>query len=185
MKDHFLSRFAALCIFGASIYAPLESTGETLEQQLIRHEGYKAKAYRDGKGYSVGYGTRLTGTDAKNRLKKMGVDYNALIRKEISLTRKQAATSFYQDVALARTAATRLVPSYHLQPKEIKDAVVNMIYNLGPTGFAEFVEVRNFLENRKYLSAADEMTKSNWYRNPRTYRRAEELRQQIAKQGKK
>jgi len=92
---------------------------------------------------------------------------------------------FYQDVALARTAAARLVPSYHLQPKEIKDAVVNMIYNLGPTGFAEFVEVRNFLENRKYLSAADEMTKSNWYRNPRTYRRAEELRQQIAKQGKK
>ncbi len=182
MKKTFFSGCTALFLLAS---AQFESNGETLEQQLIRHEGFSAKAYPDRKGYSVGYGTRLTGTDAKKRLKKMGINYHALIRKETSLTRKQAATLFYQDVTNARTAAARLVPSYHHQPREVKDAVANMIYNLGQAGFAEFVEVRNLLEKREYLSVADEMRKSDWYKNPKTHYRAEELRQQIEKQGKK
>ena len=51
---------------------------------------------------------------------------------------------------------------FHELSHNRKRVVVNMIFNLGRTGFARFTKTIAYLSGRDYEAAADEMLDSRW-----------------------
>ena len=143
------------------------TTGETLEQQLTRQEGFSATAYPDRDHYSIGYGMFLKNPEAPHRLRTMGLDYSLIIKKQQRISEPQARKIFYEDIANARNDARQVIKGYDAQPQAVRDIIANMVYNMGLPRFNGF------------KMAAEAMRRSDWYKDTKTHRRAEELRQQM------
>ncbi|MEK6825688.1 MAG: glycoside hydrolase family protein [Nanoarchaeota archaeon] len=164
--------------------AALTVQAETLEQQLMRHEGFRSFAYKDRNGYTIGIGTHLGKTQARQHeaeLARLGLSYDKLIRKEQGVSLKQALWLRDQDIAKARKDAPKAIKNYSEQPQEVQEVVANMIYNMGLAGFQEFKRLRHRIETHNYTMAAEAIKRSDFYKDKGTHRRAEELRQQILK----
>lgn len=168
MKKDLMSGLAGL-LLAATPYQEsyaVESKKEesTRETQLIRHEGYRIKTYLDTEGIpTIGVGFNLTRPDASNLVQRVGADYTQVLKGKQTLTENQVMQLFRYDLSNTVIQARQIVKSYDKQPKEVQDIVVNMIYNLGPTGFSKFKKAIAAIEARNYTDAAQEMKDSNWY----------------------
>ena len=155
------------------------TTGETLEQQLTRQEGFSATAYPDRDHYSIGYGMFLKNPEAPHRLRTMGLDYSLIIKKQQRVSESQARKIFYEDIVTARSGARQTIREYDSQPKKVQDILANMVYNMGLPRFNGFKKLKQHIESKNYVMAAEAMRRSDWYKDTKTHRRAEELRQQM------
>ncbi|MBM3232559.1 hypothetical protein FJZ18_00110 [Candidatus Pacearchaeota archaeon] len=156
---------------------------ETIEQQLMRHEGFRSHAYHDRKGnYAIGYGTSLGKPGARQHVEEVrafGLDHQKLMLKQQSISHEQALKLMYQDISKINSKAISAISNYHQQPKEVKEVIVNMIYCHGFSGFMKYETFRKNIELEDYISAAQALRNSEFYRNKLTRNRAEELRQKL------
>lgn len=128
-----------------------------LIEQLKRHEGFRSAPYHDTEGHlTVGYGRALF----KN-----------------PLTREEAAYLLSNDVQEAIQAAKRITPMWGSLSQERQLVLVNMVFQMGEAGVANFRKMFRALEAGDYDKAADEMLDSRWY--IQTPNRAAELSEQM------
>ncbi len=112
----------------------------TIEQ----FEGRRLSVYRDSRGrYTIGAGHRCT-------------------RSHPTLTNAQVDLLLIQDTLLAIDGARRLVCGFDELPDPVQLIVVDMIYNLGRTGFSEFSEFRAAIAKRDWRTAAWALRDSDW-----------------------
>ena len=127
-----------------------------LLSQVMRHEGFRDKPYLDSQGHqTVGYGRNL--------------DANGISQDEaIHLLR--------HDLNIAEQELEKYQWFYQLSNVR-KDALVNMMFNIGATSFAKFHNMIDFLAERNYSRAAEEMLDSKYARQVKG--RAKELAMQL------
>jgi lysozyme len=111
-----------------------------LRQQLVKHEGLKLKPYRDTKGnWTIGVGRNLT---------------------TVGISELEAMDLLDNDIT---TAIGILVSSYPwfegLAPMRQR-VIVDMMFNLGPGGFAQFTSLIADLSDGNFSGAAREIIAS-------------------------
>ncbi len=144
-------------------------------EMIKRHEGKRNWVYDDATGRSlkpgekargnrtIGVGFNLERNDARERLEKLGLDYNAIIRGEKPLEDNYIDILFKEDIEAAVSDARRYVPNFDELPNEAKLVVTNMAFNLGYNRLSQFKKLRQALINENYEEAAKEMENSRWY----------------------
>lgn len=108
---------------------------------IQKHEGLRLKAYHDSRGIiSIGYGRNLEGRGitGEEALMLLQRDYTDALNDAL-------AYPWYQNLTIARQAV-----------------IVDMIYNLGRSRFAEFQRMMDAIEVGDYDRAAAEMLNSAW-----------------------
>ena len=115
-------------------------TPEGIEQLKI-DEGFRGQPYLDTVGKTtIGYGRNL--------------DDNPL-------TEEEAEYLMEKDVKQVEDMCN-ILPFWGFLNKTRKDIIVNMVFNLGFTGFLEFKNTIFYLNEKDYENAADEMLNSRW-----------------------
>lgn len=127
------------------------------------HEGRRSRTYLDAKGIpTIGIGFNLRRPDAREKLMMLGHNIDDIMKGQIELTDEEINALFKDDVKAARTHAERFTDlSKH--PRNVQLAIIDMAFNLGPTRLNKFVKFKKALEEKDYVTAAKEMTNSNWY----------------------
>ena len=112
--------------------------------ELTKHfEGYVEGVYLDSLGYpTMGWGTLCC-------KEKFGSVKEYLERCFMSKYRE--AEEAYEQMG------------FDLDPVR-RSAVVDLIYNLGPSGFSKFVETIGLLKMKDYNAAAVHLEQSRWYK---------------------
>jgi len=136
---------------------------ERVRSFIEGHEGRRYQAYADSEGIlTIGVGFNLEQVSARTRIEALGVDYDALCAKQVSLTDAQIDRLLGSDIDTALTEAALLVPHFWDQPDGVQIAMIDMIFNLGGPRFSKFVKLISALEEKDYWKAADEMANSKW-----------------------
>jgi lysozyme len=99
----------------------------------------------------------------------------------LSLTQDQIEKLFEKKTEEAISGARRNIDNFDKLPKDIQLVVVDMIYNLGVTGFFKFDDVVSALKKKDYKTMAKAMWYSNWRKQVGS--RAEKLVGMVQKQG--
>jgi lysozyme len=115
--------------------------GSKLEEMLIRHEGLKLKPYRCTAGkITIGVGRNI---------------------QDNGITEAEAKMMLRYDIEVARIPLLKFKWFINLNDAR-KDAIINMVFNLGLTKFLKFKDTIKFLESENYTQAAKEMRDSEW-----------------------
>lgn len=121
-------------------------------------------AYKDTMGHpTIGIGFNLDRPDAPAKIAALGLNYQQVYDGRQSLTLDQANQLFADDVKAAAAEAALIVPAFDALPDAAQMVIVDMIFNLGPRGFAGFARAISAFETRNWSMAAIEMTASAWY----------------------
>jgi len=112
-----------------------------LVEQVKKHEGYRRKVYTDTEGHpTIGYGFNLdVGMKreiAEHILRIQLFDVHIALCKEFF---------WYTGLNEAR-----------------QGVIINMVFNMGMSGFKLFKKTRKALVKRDYITASEEMLDSRW-----------------------
>ena len=130
---------------------------EALIARLQAAEGFRPLPYRDSRGVlTVAYGRNL----------------------RVGFTRAEGLYLLRSMLARNEAALVAHWPSFSALPLAAREAVLEMVYNLGPGGVLGFRKMRAALEAGDFERAADEVLDSLWARQTpaRAKRVAEALR---------
>lgn len=117
-----------------------------LLDKIKKSEGFSDKVYKDSEGFdTIGYGHKV----------KPGEDWSK------GITEKEAEELARKDMSEAISNAKKLKYWDKLSSNR-QDAVAEMIYNLGYSGFKGFKRANKHLEQGKYDLAAAELLNSKW-----------------------
>ncbi len=112
-----------------------------LKEWIKSDEGLSLVLYQCPMGkYTIGYGRNLE----DRGISQEEADY--LLSNDISYCKHQLSNYDW----------------YLIQPKEVKDALVNMRFNLGLFGLLQFKKMIDALKNKDYQRAAKEALDSRW-----------------------
>jgi GH24 family phage-related lysozyme (muramidase) len=135
---------------------------EEAKEFIHPNEGRRAKVYRDSVGKrTIGVGFNLDQPGAARYLRDLGINYTAVKTGQRRLTDQEIEALFAAKVADALKAGPRVMKTFEEQPKEVQLAVTDLIYNLGPTGFAN-LDARDHLERFDYPRAANSLQRTAW-----------------------
>ena len=127
-----------------------------IQSELIKDEGLSLIPYIDSNGHlTVGVGHKLSSDCGP-------------------ITLEYAGKLLAEDIEVARKAAMRIVPSFGELCEERQFVLINMAFQLGPTGLKGFRKMLLAIENKAYSVAASEMLDSKWHRTD-SPKRAERL----------
>lgn len=128
-------------------------------------EGSRSKVYHDSRGKkTVGVGFNLNSPGSAKLLRDMGINYTAVKTGKQRLNADQIDALLTRKVEDAMAAGQRVLKTFDDQPKDVQLAVVDMIYNLGPTGFSNLDTAKDALERMDYQRAAQALERTAWYR---------------------
>lgn len=128
-------------------------------------EGTRSKVYRDSRGKkTVGVGFNLNAPGSAKLMRELGINYTAVKSGRKKLTAGEIDALFTRKVEDAMAAGPRVLKTFDDHPKEIQLAIVDMIYNLGPTGFSNLDSAKAALERMDYNRAANNLERTAWYR---------------------
>lgn len=136
-------------------------------EMLRIDEGLKLELYKDTEGFwTVGIGHLVTKDPslavAKKELDKLvGRSCNGVI------TKAEAETIFARDVDKATTGIlsnATLKPVYNVLDSIRRAALINMVFQMGTNGVANFKNSMRLVQDKKWEQAATELAKSAWYR---------------------
>jgi lysozyme len=112
---------------------------ESVKEQLKKHEGFRPLPYEDTRGYlTIGYGTKLPITEEEAEMLLM----KRLKDKAVLLAKKE--------------------PIFLTLPTSVKNAILNMAYQMGISGVLKFKKMWAALKEGDYEKAAEEMLDSRW-----------------------
>ena len=133
----------------------------SLIDDIKAHEGFRSKPYRCTEGYlTIAYGQRL--------------DYIEVDEETGTKWLMKRINDIIKDLDLR-------FPWYSKAPKEVQDIVVNMSYQMGISGFAQFKQTIKYLEQGLYYKASNEMLDSLW--SKQTPERSKELSDKLKQLG--
>lgn len=114
----------------------------SLRDDIIAAEGLRLKPYIDSVGrFTIGYGRCLETT---------------------GISKAEAEFLLDNDI-LRATKAAQLYPWFWELSEPRQDVIIEMVFNLGPEGFADFKKMIHALNNADFINAAKEMRDSYWY----------------------
>ena len=114
---------------------------EAFVERLKTEEGFRAKVYRDTRQrLTVGYGTNL----------------------DVGITKEEADTLLRSRLETAQATLRADWPPYDAQPENVKAALWDAAYVLGPHGVQEFKRMLAALKAGDYSRAAAEMLNSEF-----------------------
>lgn len=135
---------------------------ERMAQQLVLHEGLRTKAYRDTEGYwtvGVGYNLSARGTGPLKYLLHRGFPEAT---SETTVTAAEATTVLHADIERVELELTAAWP-YYTALDEIRQRVaLDMAFNLGIHGAANFRRTRHAVEAGDYEEAVNDLYMSKW-----------------------
>ena len=110
-------------------------------ESIKKHEGFRRRMYKDSVGVpTIGYGFNLEQIELPKPVAELWLSF------EIEKHQKELEQYHW----------------YNRQPEPVKDALLDMHYNLGHSGFMEFKKMIKALKNDKREEAANEMLDSKW-----------------------
>ena len=131
----------------------------SLIDDIKRHEGYSATVYLDHLGKeTIGVGFLVSTLE-------LDEDVCDIILQRL-LTKKEAEVN-------------NRFGWYDGLPQEVKDIVINMVYQLGLTGFSKFKKTIHYISEHRWTAVSIEMLDSLWAKQ--TPNRAKELSKRMAK----
>lgn len=143
-----------------------------LQAQLEIDEGVVLEIYLDHLGYpTFGIGHLITEQDPE-----YGLEIGAPVSKE------RVDEAFAKDIQRTILACERLYgqEEFYDFPEEVQEILVNMCFNLGPTGLSKFRKMNTHLIHHRWAEAAVEGRDSRWYRQ--VTNRAERLMSRLEAQ---
>ena len=128
-----------------------------VRDQIMRDEGYRARAYQDSLGiWTIGYGTNLQ-----------------------TLTIDEEIAGRFLDASIKRAlnVVESVTHGWTIDEPRI-GALVNLCYNVGPVGFLRFRRLLDAMRSQKWEQAAVELLDSRYATQvgPRATRLAQQLR---------
>ncbi|XVU26739.1 glycoside hydrolase family protein [Actinoplanes sp. CA-054009] len=151
-----------------------QMTPEEMRAFVAKHESLNGlngdpHVYPDTKGIpSVGVGFNLTRPDAREKITAVGANYDAVLAGTQNLTQQQITTLFEADFTRAVKTVQRHIRTYATLSSVRQAVLIDMAYNLGPAGFAEFKNLINAVNAGNWEAAARAMTNSLWYKQVKT-----------------
>jgi lysozyme len=128
--------------------------GSAIAQNIYEHmsftekwEGRRNFAYTCPAGFrTIGVGHRM----------KSGENFRFLDNREINKI-------YLRDMTVAHIGARRIVKDFDLLPSGVKLIVVDLVFNLGESGFSKFKKTIAACEKRDWRTMAEELKNSRWY----------------------
>ena len=131
----------------------------SLIDDIKKHEGFSSVVYKCTAGkLTIGFGKRV---------------------KYLKVTQEQAEEWLKEDLENLKYVLADKYDWFLPAPQEVKDIVMNMAYQLGPTSFSKFKRTIKLFKNKDYEGASIEMLDSKWARED-TPERAKELSERLA-----
>lgn len=128
-------------ILGLSLGVAYASSGQTIEEMLIQHEGLHTQPYVCPQGYlTIGVGRNLD-TVGITEEEALYLLRNDIDRATVSLQKY----SFWENLNDTRKAA-----------------LIDLTFNVGASGFATFVDMIEALNNQDYEQASVELLDSKY-----------------------
>ena len=136
---------------------------KSILSRVKQHEGIKSTKYIDSRGIpTVGVGFNLKRADADQKLKSVGANPAKVKQGKQALNNNQIETLLVGDLKSSKEAANRLVGSLTQHPSGVQGVLIEMTFNLGANGLAEFKNFLTAVKAKNYTSAAKETLKSSW-----------------------
>lgn len=134
-----------------------------IEQLIEKHEGRRAAVYTDTDGnLTIGIGLNLDAQGAQETCASCGVDFDGLRSGTATLEDTQIDQLFEVQLNAAIYGAQCQVQNFNALPDNAQAVVVDMVFNLGSTGFAKFRKLIAALEAQNFVDAAAEIKDSLW-----------------------
>ncbi len=128
----------------------------TLKKQLKSDEGVKYYIYLDHlENPTFGVGHFITRVDP---------EYGLPLRTPVS--KERVLEVFRKDIKISIAETKRLYgeENFYSWPEEVRQVIVNMMFNMGRPRLSTFVNFRGAILERDWISAADHGRDSLWYR---------------------
>ncbi len=106
---------------------------------------------------TIGIGFNLERSGARRVITRLGRDYDKILSGQEDLTEDEARALFAPDVDDAIDGARRLVSNFSQLDAARQIVIVDMVFNMGAGGFAQFRQLIAALEKSDFATAADEM----------------------------
>ena len=133
---------------------------DRLTQQLMVHEGLKLQPYKCTAGkLTIGVGRNLD---------------------DVGITEAEAKFMLEGDIARCMGECVREFDWFVDSPELIKEAVINLVFNMGISRFRKFKKTIKHLSKKEYTLAGAELLNSRYAEQ--VPKRAEEIANQIADQ---
>lgn len=126
---------------------------ETIKEDLIKHEGYKAEIYLCSENiptFGIGHA-----------IKESDLEYTWPVGTPIE--KERIDNAFEDDLNIAVSDANALFLNLQSHPDQVVRVCVNMAFNLGRTRLGRFKKMIGAVNEGNYKKAADEMVDSRWY----------------------
>jgi GH24 family phage-related lysozyme (muramidase) len=129
---------------------------ENVYKQLMVDEGIKYEVYLDHLGYpTFGIGHLITEEDA---------EHGCEVGTEVSEERVREVFERDLDTAVSECYALYGKREFDFFPGEVKEILVNMMFNMGRTRLSKFRNMNKALMQNDWKTAAMEGRDSLWYR---------------------
>jgi len=152
--------------------------------QLKQDEGTRSKAYVIKGVLHIGIGFNLERGDGREQLILAGVsptDVDAIMKDGgMAITDQQIDALFNNSLLQAESIASSYAGNWDTLPQGMRDVLVNMAFQLGPTGLREFKDMKKALDKRDWDKVKEEMADSQWASKKGTPKRAKRLISNVA-----
>ncbi len=143
----------------------------TIEAQLVLHEGLRTDLYHCPGGYlTIGVGRNLEArglseAEQAHMFGETGLGNEEIIErfKAEGISEDHALYLLANDIAICKNDLQENFAWFDKLDPVRQKVVIDMRFNLGPAGFREFRRMIKALEAHDYSKAAAEMRDSRWY----------------------
>ena len=134
---------------------------KALIERLKVNEGFRSDVYKCSEGFdTIGYGFAI---------------------KDLELTEEEATLLLANRVAKKHLMISKNLDWYDDLPPEVQGVIIEMVYQMGFTGFTKFKRAIAHMKNREWQLASEEMLDSLWARQ--TTNRAKQLADIVQEHG--
>ena len=113
-----------------------------LLERIKHHEGFRSRPYKCSQGHlTIGFGAAIKDLELDEDIAEM------ILIRQIDKRTKQIIKKF---------------PWWKSAEDDVKDVVVEMVFQIGLSGFSNFKLTIDHLENKRYGKASAEMLLSKW-----------------------
>ena len=144
-----------------------------LYDEIASDEGKVLHPYLCTEGYAtIGIGHKILNTDPEINLPIKNAYDGA--PEEDCITEHRCYELFQEDVQIAIDGCRRIYDNWEKLPQEAQHVLVNMCFQMGPTGLSKFKHMNQAIEDQAWGQVALEMHDSRWSRQ--TPERSKRLR---------